>query len=144
MGMVDIGNKKDVERIAIAEGKIKLKDATIKAIKNKEIKKGEPFKVAETAALLAIKNTPYVIPHCHPIPITYASVDFSIDGNEITCRCEVKANYSTGVEMEALHGLAVALLTLWDMVKYLEKNENGEYDSTRIYDIKVVKKYKGK
>ena len=134
MSMVDIGD---------AGGRIKLKEKTIKAIRNNEIKKGEPLKVAETAALLAIKNTPFIIPHCHPIPITYASVDFSIEENEILCRCEVRAKYSTGVEMEALHGVSVALLTIWDMVKYLEKNERGEYDTTLIHDIKVVKKYKG-
>jgi len=143
MGMVDIEDKREVERIAIAEGRIKLKRKTIEAIENNKIKKGDPFKTAETAALLAIKNTSNVIPHCHPLPIMYADIQFSIEGYEITCRCEVKTSYRTGVEMEALHGVTIALLTVWDMVKYLEKNEQGEYDTTKIYDIRVVRKIKG-
>ena len=143
MGMVDIEYKREVERIAIAEGRIKLKNRTIEAIKNNEIKKGDPFKTAETAALLAIKNTSNVIPHCHPLPIMYADIHFSIEDDNVICRCEVKTSYRTGVEMEALHGVSIALLTIWDMVKYLEKNEQGNYDTTEIYNIKVVKKIKG-
>ncbi len=142
MGMVDISGKKVVERVAIAEGKIRLREESIEAIKKGSVKKGDVLSIAESAALLAIKNTFLVIPHCHPIPVESASLKFSIEDNDIICRCKVKAPYKTGVEMEALHGVTVALLTIWDMVKYMEKNEKGGYPSTRIHGIRVVEKRK--
>ncbi len=143
MGMVDVSDKEMVERIAIAEGRIKLKEESIKAIKEGRVKKGDVFCVAESAALLAIKNTFLSIPHCHPIPVESASLEFFISGNDVICRCEVKARYKTGVEMEALHGVVIALLTIWDMVKYMEKDERGGYPFTVIHDIKVIEKRKG-
>ena len=141
--MIDISAKKDVERIAVAEGRIKLKKETIMEIKRGNIKKGNPLVVAEIASLLAIKNTFSTIPHCHQIPITSAKVDFEIKDEEIVCRCEVKAIYKTGVEMEALHGVLIALLTIWDMVKYLEKDDKGNYPTTLIKDVRVLEKIKG-
>jgi len=143
LGMVDISGKKNVERIAVAEGKIRLSDESIKAIKEKRVKKGDVFAIAEAAALMAIKRTFLAIPHCHPLPITSASVEFFIEGNDVVSRCTVKASYKTGVEMEALHGVAIALLTIWDMVKYMEKDERGQYPTTLIHDIRVTEKRKG-
>ncbi len=143
LGMVDISGKKNVERIAVAEGKIRLSDESIKAIKEKRVKKGDVFAIAEAAALMAIKRTFLAIPHCHPLPITSASVEFFIEGNDVVSRCTVKASYKTGVEMEALHGVAIALLTIWDMVKYMEKDEQGQYPTTLIHDIRVIEKRKG-
>jgi len=143
MRMVDVSNKKLVERVAIAEGKINLRKGSIEAIKKGEVKKGNVFCVAESAALLAVKNTFLSIPHCHPMPIESVSVDFFIEGNDVICKCKVKAYYKTGVEMEALHGVMIALLTIWDMVKYLEKDEEGQYPFTLIHGIKVVEKRKG-
>jgi len=143
LGMVDISGKKNVERIAVAEGKIRLSDESIKAIKEKRVKKGDVFAIAEAAALMAIKRTFLAIPHCHPLPITSASVEFFIEGNDVVSRCTVKASYKTGVEMEALHGVAIALLTIWDMVKYMEKDEQGQYPTTLIHDIRVTEKRKG-
>ncbi len=142
MGMIDISGKKNVKRIAVAEGKIKLKRETVDLIRKGEIKKGDPIKVAETAALLAVKNTFATIPHCHPLPIDAINFEFFIGEDAITVKCEVKADYKTGVEMEALHGVSIALLTIWDMVKYMEKDENGQYPYTMIEYIKVVKKVK--
>ena len=142
MGMVDIGDKKEVERIAIAEGKIKLQEKTIKAIRENKIKKGDVFSIATAAGMLAAKKTFLAVPHCHPIPIEAIDFEFDIKGNDVIVRCTVKAKYKTGVEMEALNGVSMALLTIWDMVKYLEKDENGQYPSTKIYDIKVLKKVK--
>ncbi len=143
LGMVDISDKENVERVAIAEGKIRLSDESIKAIREKKVKKGDVFSIAEAAALMAVKRTFLSIPHCHPLPITSASVEFTVEGNDVVARCSVKANYKTGVEMEALHGVAIALLTVWDMVKYMEKDEHGQYPSTLIHDIKVIEKKKG-
>lgn len=142
MKMLDISDKKDSQRTAKATGKIKLKPETIKAIKEGSVKKGDVFSAAQTAAILAVKNTPNLIPLCHPLPISSAEVTFEVKEESIACQCEVKANYSTGVEMESLFGVSVALLTIWDMVKYLEKDDKGQYPRTQISDIKVISKKK--
>lgn len=141
--MVDIGEKEESLRNAKAKGDIILRPETIKSIKDGKIKKGDVISTAQTAAILAVKNTPNLIPLCHPLPINSVEVAFEIGGEKITCECEVTAHYRTGVEMEGLVGVTVALLTVWDMVKYLEKDENGQYPSTRITDIEVLSKQKG-
>ncbi len=142
-GIVDISGKKDVNRLAIAEGIIKLSEKSLDAIRTGMVKKGDALETATVAGILAVKNTPTIIPHCHPLPIHSVNIDFDVGKNEIKCICEVRALYKTGVEMEALTGLSVALLTIWDMVKYLEKDENGQYKKTEIEQIKVTKKLKG-
>ena len=81
--------------------------------------------------------------HCHQIPLDTVSVDFQVSEGSIEARCRVRAQARTGVEMEALVGVSAALNTLWDMVKYLEKDEQGQYPGTRITDIHVLKKEKG-
>ncbi len=141
--MVDISPKSEVLRIARARGTIVLKSTTTDVIKAGEVKKGDVFETAKIAGMLAVKNTPSLIPHCHPIPIESVNFEFNLHGNRIDVECEVKAHYKTGVEMEALTGVSVALLTIWDMVKYLEKDENGQYPMTQIKDIEVVEKRKG-
>ncbi len=142
MSMVDISEKKDVLRIARARGTIVLKSTTIDVIKRGEVKKGDVFETAKVAGMLAVKNTPSIIPHCHPLPVEYIDFNFNMHGNRIDVECEVKAHYKTGVEMEALTGVSVALLTIWDMVKYLEKDEQGQYPMTQILGIEVVEKRK--
>lgn len=142
MGMVDISEKNRVSRLALAKGEIELSKESIEAIKEKEVKKGDVFQVAEISAIQAVKKTPESLPHCHPIPIEGIEVDFDIEGNEVKVECEVKAVYKTGVEMEALSGVNSALLTIWDMVKYLEKDEEGQYPDTNIGSVKVLKKEK--
>lgn len=142
MGMVDITGKKVVLRQAIASGRIDLSSETIKKINGKNIKKGDPLLVAEIAAINAAKETYLLIPHCHQIPLNTVDLNFSIGDDFIEANCLVKAEAMTGVEMEALVGVSMALATIWDMVKYLEKDKNGQYPSTRIYDIKVLKKTK--
>ena len=142
--MVDIGDKPNVERVAIAEGKIRLKEGTIKKIKEQKIKKGDVLAAATTSGIMATKRTSDLIPLCHPIPVTDIDISFVSDRAAITARCEVKAEYKTGVEMEALVGVTNALLTIWDMTKYLEKDEKGQYPNTRIYGIRVVRKEKGR
>jgi cyclic pyranopterin phosphate synthase len=95
------------------------------------------------AATLAVKQTPTLIPLCHPIPLSAIDVDFAYEDNCIGAEVRVRSTGRTGVEMEALTGVSVALLTIWDMVKSAEKDEHGQYPFTRIADIHVVEKKKG-
>ncbi|MCW3129733.1 MAG: cyclic pyranopterin monophosphate synthase MoaC [Methanophagales archaeon] len=140
--MVDISEKENVERIAVASGSIKLKNSTIEKIRRRDIKKGDVLACAETAAILAVKKTPDMIPLCHPISIEAVKVDFSMCEEDIKATVSVKSVGKTGVEMDALHGLSVALLTIWDMVKSEEKDETGNYPHTWIEGIRVERKEK--
>jgi len=140
--MIDISEKDTILRIATASGKIKLKKETIKRIKNKQIEKGDALTVAKVSAINAVKKVPDLIPFCHPIPITNIDVDFKIENETVKVTCKVKSIAKTGVEMEALTGVSVALLNLWDVVKMYEKDEKGQYPLTLIYDIKVEEKIK--
>ncbi len=139
--MVDVTEKKDVFRLAKAEGFIRLKKETLNAIREGKIEKGDVFSVAGVAGINAVKKTPELIPMCHPLPITSVNFDFELVEGGVKVSCEVKTTAKTGVEMEALTGVSVALLTVWDMVKSLEK-EDGFYPNTAIEWIKVVKKVK--
>ncbi len=141
--MVDISKKNDVPRIAIAEGFIRLKKETLDAIRSNRVPKGDVFNTANISAILAVKKTPDLIPMCHPIPISSIDLDFRIEENGVRVRCTVKSIGKTGVEMEALTGVSIALLTIWDMVKSLEKDEKGNYPDTAIEYIRVLKKLKG-
>src|SRR5688572_11409565 len=140
--MVDIGGKPDVHRKAVAQGAIRLKPSTIDAIRRGRVEKGDPLSTAEVAALHAMKTAWQVLPHCHPIPITAASVSFDVREDRIGVRTTVEATYKTGVEMEALYGVSVALLTVWDMVKSIEKDRKGQYPDARIEDVRVLQKAK--
>ncbi|GFO97697.1 putative molybdenum cofactor biosynthesis protein C [groundwater metagenome] len=140
--MVDIGGKKDVTRRAVASGEIRLKRETLEAIKNRKIVKGEVLETARIAAVMAVKNTPLAIPMCHNIPITSIDVKFDMGAETITATVEVSSFGKTGVEMEALHGVSVALLTIWDMVKSAEKDATGNYPDTEIMNIRVLEKTK--
>ncbi len=140
--MVDVGGKKDVLRRAVARGEIRLRRDTVEAVKRGEVAKGNVLATATVAAVQAVKQTAFTIPLCHPIPVTGVDVDFQFKGDSIEVRVEVKSVGRTGVEMEALHGVSVALLTIWDMVKSMEKNEEGQYPDTVIGDIRVVEKVK--
>lgn len=142
MGMVDVTEKSIIKRQAEAEGKIALSPETILKIKAGEIKKGDPLLIAEVAAMNAAKQTHLLIPHCHQLPLDTVTVRFDILEETIVARCLVRTHARTGVEMEALVGVSMALNTVWDVVKYLEKNEEGQYPFTRITDIRVVKKKK--
>ncbi|MCI4434421.1 MAG: cyclic pyranopterin monophosphate synthase MoaC [Thermoplasmata archaeon] len=140
--MIDISEKNISLRIAVASGEIVLKNSTVQEIVEKRVKKGDVFEFARASALFSIKNTAGIIPHAHPVPIEDVEIKFSVNGNRIRVECMVKAHYKTGVEMEALVGVTSALLTIWDMVKYLEKDENGQYPFTSIKNIEVIKKEK--
>lgn len=142
MGMVDITGKSIIKRQAKAGGRIFLAPNTIEKIRNHQVKKGDPLLVAEVAAMNAAKQTHILIPHCHQISLDTVKMTFDISNESIEARCLVRAQARTGVEMEALVGVSIALNTLWDMVKYLEKDEMGQYPETRISDIRVIKKEK--
>jgi len=141
-GIVHIGSKPVVERHASATGLLHLQTATVLAIQNKEIKKGDVLEASTIAAIQAVKETPRIIPHCHPIPLEGCTVSWSFEGNALRCTVNVAAHYKTGIEMEALTGVSAGLLCALDMVKSLEKDENGQYPSTSITDIVVVEKFK--
>lgn len=141
--MVDISDKEIVHRVAEASGKILLKEASTDAIREGAVEKGDPLAVAEVACVLAAKSTPGIVPLCHPVPLTSVNAKFTVGAGFVEVRCLVSADYKTGVEMEALTGVSAALLTIWDMVKYLEKDERGQYPDTAITDIRILEKRKG-
>lgn len=143
MGMIDVTEKPVIRRMAEAGGKIFLSEKTIETIRRGEIKKGDPLLVAEVAGMNAAKQTHLLIPHCHQIPLDTVSFKFDFMTHGIYAVCRVRAQARTGVEMEALVGVTVALNTLWDMVKYLEKDGEGQYPDTRMTDIVVIHKKKG-
>lgn len=141
-GMVDITKKPPVYRTATATGLIRLKASTLEAVRLQQVKKGDVISAARVAAILAVKDTPRLVPFCHQIPITAVDVIFDIKDDSIRANITVSSLGRTGVEMEALVGVSVALLNIWDMVKSLEKDETGNYPSTRIDEIKVLEKRK--
>jgi cyclic pyranopterin phosphate synthase len=142
--VIDISGKEGVPRMAVASGKIRLKRESIKAIRGGKVKKGDALETAKVAALQAVKRTHELIPHCHQINVEECDVGFEVEDEAIVDHCRVKAHYKTGVEMETLVGVSVALLTVWDMVNYLEKDKKGQYPSTEITEIRVEEKVKGK
>jgi cyclic pyranopterin phosphate synthase len=143
MAMVDISDKPEVFREATATGTIKLKPETIRLINEEKIAKGDPLYTAKIAGILAAKKTSTLIPLCHPLPLTNVEVEIKVlDKSTVRVMSTVKTKAQTGVEMEALVATAVSLLTIWDMVKQYEKDAAGQYSSTVIENIRVVKKVK--
>ncbi|MCS7367224.1 MAG: cyclic pyranopterin monophosphate synthase MoaC [Candidatus Verstraetearchaeota archaeon] len=141
--MVDITGKNVSIRIATAEGEIKLKRETIEKIVKGEVEKGDVISTAKIAAIMAAKRTPEIIPLCHQIPITNIDVEVKVlDDERIKVETTVKTEAKTGVEMEAITATAIALITIWDMVKKYEKDEKGEYPQTEINGIRVTLKSK--
>jgi cyclic pyranopterin phosphate synthase len=141
--MVDISEKPEVFREAKAIGTIRLRDETIRLIKDGKIAKGDPFYTAKIAGILAAKKTSALIPLCHPLPLTSVEVEVEIlDKSRVQVTSTVKTKAQTGVEMEALVAAATGLLTIWDMVKQYEKDAEGQYPATAIENIRVVKKVK--
>ncbi|KXA92370.1 molybdenum cofactor biosynthesis protein MoaC [candidate division MSBL1 archaeon SCGC-AAA259E17] len=140
--MVDISGKDQVKRKSKATGFIKLESESVERIKSGNVEKGDVLSVAQTAGIMAVKNTPGIVPLTHPIPITGADIDFEFEDEGIKVTVNVESKGQTGVEMEALTGLMSTLLTIWDMVKFYEKDGEGQYLNTRIEDIKVLEKVK--
>jgi cyclic pyranopterin phosphate synthase len=137
--MVDVTEKTETERTAIAEGYISVSPETLRQIKQNEIAKGDVFSVARIAGIQACKNCSNLIPLCHPLLLTKIKVDFELDepNNQIRITCSCKLKGTTGVEMEALTGVSVAALTLFDMCKAVDP-------SMTIHSIRVLEKIGGK
>src|SRR6478609_213713 len=136
--MVNITHKSFSLRKAIATAEVNVSaQATIEAIENRKVPKGDIFEFARAAALLAIKKTSDVIPDCHPLPIEYASITYSIDKLSVIITVEVHTIYKTGVEVEAMHGASVAALVMYDMLKPIDKG-------VTISNIRLQEKQGGK
>lgn len=137
--MVDVTEKRETSRTAVAKGKIRVSPDTMKAIREGNASKGDVLGVARVAGIMAIKRTSDLIPLCHPLLIGKTTVDFHIDETacEIECVCTAKVQGQTGVEMEALTGVSVALLTVYDMCKAIDKR-------MEIGSIHLAKKTGGK
>lgn len=133
--MVDVGAKPDQDRMAVAAGALVCQPATILALKQNALPKGDALTVARIAGIQAAKTTANLIPLCHTLPLHHVGIQFKIAESSITIRCEVSTRSATGVEMEALTGVSVAALTLYDMMKSADK-------TMRIEGITVVKKVK--
>ncbi len=136
--MIDITNKIKTHRSAIAQAIVKVsKNETIDAIKNKTVPKGDVIEASRVAGLFGIKRTSDMIPDCHPLPIEFASISHRIEGLEIFIEIEVHTIYRTGVEVEAMHGASVVALTIYDMLKPIDKE-------IEILSIKLLSKKGGK
>jgi cyclic pyranopterin phosphate synthase len=137
--MVDVGNKNDTHRIAIASGRIRMKPETLALIQSGTAKKGDVLGIARIAAIMATKRTSDLIPLCHPLALTRVTVDFSIDEADASVRCNAQAETvgKTGVEMEALTAVQIGLLTIYDMCKAVDRG-------MVITDVRVMEKHGGK
>lgn len=133
--MVDVGSKQIQKRTAEASGLIRMKSKTIQSIKDDQVKKGNVLAVARIAGIQAAKATPGLIPLCHPLPLDSIRIDFEFHDAGVHATCIVSCQARTGVEMEALTGATVALLTIYDMCKAIDKEMTLE-------DIRLVHKVK--
>ena len=141
-GIVDISGKKVIKRVATATGQLKLTKESIDAINTNQVKKGNVIEASTIAAIQAVKETPRIIPHCHPIPLEGCNVNWEISGTVLHCTVTVTANYKTGIEMEAITGVCAGLLCALDMVKSYEKDPSGQYPDSEISQVKIISKYK--
>jgi cyclic pyranopterin phosphate synthase len=133
--MVDVGGKPEQARRAVAAGRLVCQPQTIAALKERALSKGDALAVARIAAIQGAKFTAHLIPLCHPLPLNHVAVDFEVRAEEIAIRCEVSTRSVTGVEMEALTGVSIAALTLYDMMKSADK-------TMRIEGVALVSKVK--
>ncbi len=137
--MVNVGEKPDTERVAVAKGEVRMKRETLELIRAGEMKKGDVFTVAQIAGISAAKRTADLIPLAHPLPLNHVEVELSasdhLPGVEITAA--VRTTGKTGVEMEALTAVSVAALTIYDMAKAVEK-------TMTIQNIRLVEKHGGR
>lgn len=136
--MVDITQKQSTHRTAIAQAVVKVSaEETISAIKNGTVPKGDVFAMSKAAGFLGVKKTADLLPDCHPLPVEFCGIDYEINNLEIIVKVEVKTNYKTGVEVEAMHGASVVALNMYDMLKPIDKG-------VEIHHIKLLKKTGGK
>ena len=135
--MVDVSDKDITDRVAVATGRITLCDEAMEAIKGRKIKKGDVLTVAQVAGIMGQKRTSELIPMCHNINLTGSKITFEMEGNDIVVFSKAKTAGKTGVEMEALMGVNIALLTVYDMCKAIDKR-------MLISDVYLVEKKSGK
>ena len=137
--MVDIGDKASSRRVALAQGRIVMQPSTLALVEQGTAKKGDVLGIARSAAIQASKRTSELIPLCHPIALTRVQVDFETDreASAIECTARVECTGQTGVEMEALTAVQVALLTIYDMCKAVDRG-------MVITDVKLLEKHGGK
>ena len=137
--MVDVADKAETRRLAVAGGSIRMLPATFELVRSGSSKKGDVLGVARIAAIQAAKRTSELIPLCHPVPITSVEVEFTLDAanSRVDCRVRVECTARTGVEMEALTAVQVALLTIYDMCKAVDRGMT-------ITDVRVREKHGGK
>jgi cyclic pyranopterin phosphate synthase len=142
VAMVDVGDKPDTNRRAVARGEIHLAKATIDAIKADEADKGDVLATARIGAIQAVKHTWETIPMCHSIPITNVDTEFKVGDDCVELAVAVETTGKTGCEMEALQGVMTGLNVVWDMMKAMEKDAEGRYPGTAIEGVRVVEKEK--
>lgn len=137
--MVDVGEKPDSERVAIARGEVWMKPETFELIRRGALKKGDVLTVAQLAGIMGAKRTAELIPLCHPLPLTHIQVDLKLEENlpGVIITAMVKTRGKTGVEMEALTAVSIAALTIYDMAKAAEK-------TMRIQNIRLIEKHGGR
>ncbi len=133
--MVDVSAKPQSLRVAVATGNIKIKRATANAISRNQIGKGNVFATAQIAGIQAAKRTAELIPLCHSLPLSNVEIDFEMKRGTVSATCSARTTAQTGVEMEALAGVAIALLTIYDMCKAIDKE-------MEISDVRLIKKEK--
>lgn len=137
--MVDVGDKDETHRVAVASGEIHMLPATLKLIVAGEHKKGDVLGIARVAGIMGAKKTAELIPLCHPIALTHLEVELEpdADNNRVTCRARAETRGKTGVEMEALAAVQVALLTIYDMCKSVDRG-------MRMSNVRLLEKAGGK
>lgn len=137
--MVDVGEKNQTHRLAVCEGRITMQAETLEKILHGDNKKGDVLGIARIAGIMAAKKTADLIPLCHPLMLTHVEIDFTsnIDDNSIYCTCQVETRGQTGVEMEALTAIQIALLTIYDMCKAVDRGMT-------MTDIRLIEKKGGK
>jgi cyclic pyranopterin monophosphate synthase len=133
--MVDVSGKPLSTRVAVASGEIKVKAETVNAITRNQIAKGNVFAAAQIAGIQAAKRTAELIPLCHPLPLSDVDVEFETNAEAITATCTARTTAQSGVEMEALTGVMIALLTIYDMCKAVD-------DAMEISSVRLLKKTK--
>ena len=137
--MVEVGDKNPTKRIAVARGEVRMKESTLSRILDRQVEKGDVLAVARIAGIMAAKQTPSLIPLCHPLPLTSAAVEFHPCRGEgrIEIEATVRVSGTTGVEMEALTAVSVAALTIYDMCKAVDK-------AMVIGEVRLMEKHGGK
>ncbi|SDE70800.1 cyclic pyranopterin monophosphate synthase MoaC [Sporomusa acidovorans] len=137
--MVDVSEKNDTVRVATAQAVVHMQPATLQAIKSGGVKKGDVLGVAQVAGIMGAKQTSGLIPMCHPLMLTSVNIEFAMNelNSTITIRCQVKTTGKTGVEMEAISGVSIAAMTIYDMSKAIDR-------WMKITDIMLLEKMGGK